>query len=348
MRSCGAGVLARAVEPARHRLVERVDEQRRLAAARDAGDAGEQAERDLGGDVLQIVAARADRRLSMRRGSRLAALGGIAIARSPVRYWPVSEAGLAMISAGVPCATIAAAVHAGARADVDHVVGGADRVLVVLDHDHRVAEVAQALERLEQPRVVALVQADRRLVEHVEHAGQARADLRGEPDALALAARQRAGGARQGQIVEPDVDQEAQPLADLLEDAAGDLVLLGGRAAPAARRTMRRRADRQLGHLADVQPADLDRQRLGLEPVAVAGLARAVGRVALEISSRAQSLSVSRQRRSRLAITPSNGLLRLVGAQPVVVGEADRLVARAVQDRVLRLLRAGPSTGVEA
>ena len=120
-----------------------------------------------------------------------------------------------------------AAVHAGAGADVDHVVGGADGVLVVLDHDHGVAEVAQPPQRFQEPGVVALVQADRGLVEHVEHAGEAGADLRGEADALALAARQRAGGARQGQIVEPDVDQEFEPLADLLEDAAGDLVLLG-------------------------------------------------------------------------------------------------------------------------
>ena len=66
----------------------------------------------------------------------------------------------------------------------------------MLDHDHGVADVAQVLERLEQARVVALVQADRGLVEHVEHAGEAGADLRGEPDALALAARQRAGRAR--------------------------------------------------------------------------------------------------------------------------------------------------------
>ena len=121
-----------------------------------------------------------------------------------------------------------AAVHAGAGPDVDHVVGGADGVLVVLDHDHGVAEVAQAAQRFQQAGVVALVQADRGLVEHVEHAGEAGADLRGEADALALAAGERAGGARQGQIIEPDVDQKFEPLADLLEDAAGDLVLLGG------------------------------------------------------------------------------------------------------------------------
>ncbi len=89
------------------------------------------------------------------------------------------------------------------------------------------AEVAQALQRLEQALVVALVQADRGLVEHVEDTGEARADLGGETDALALAARQGAGAARQRQVIETDVEQEGQPLADLLQDAAGDLRLLG-------------------------------------------------------------------------------------------------------------------------
>ena len=86
-----------------------------------------------------------------------------------------------------------AAVDAGAGADVEHMIGGADGVLVVLDHDHGVAEVAQALERLQEAGVVALVQADRGLVQHIEHAGEAGADLRGEADALALAAGERAG-----------------------------------------------------------------------------------------------------------------------------------------------------------
>ena len=128
--------------------------------------------------------------------------------------------GAAIRSSTWPCGDDVAAVDAGAGADVEHVVGGADGVLVVLDHDHGVAEVAQALQRFEQPRIVALVQADRGLVEHVEHAGQAGADLRGEADALALAAGQRAGGAREREIIEPDVDQEVQPLADFLEHAA--------------------------------------------------------------------------------------------------------------------------------
>ena len=60
----------------------------------------------------------------------------------------------------------------------------------------------------EQPGVVARVQADRRLVEHVEHAGQAAADLAGQADPLALAAGERRRAAGQRQVVEADVDQE--------------------------------------------------------------------------------------------------------------------------------------------
>ena len=156
----------------------------------------------------------------------------------------------------------AAAMDAGAGADIDHVIGGADGVLVVLDHDHGVAEVAQPLQRFQQPRIVALVQADRRLVEHVEHAGQAGADLRGEPDALALAAGQRAGGARERQVIEPDIDQEFQPRADFLEDAHGDFVLLGVELVRQFGEPGGRRADRQIGDFADVLAGDLARTAL--------------------------------------------------------------------------------------
>jgi hypothetical protein len=105
MRSCGAGRVARAVEPARDRLVERVDQERRLAAARDAGDAGEQAERDFGGDVLEIVAARADDR-SMRLGFGGAALGD----RDAVE--------------------LAGEIFAGQRLRVGHDVGGRARATI--------------------------------------------------------------------------------------------------------------------------------------------------------------------------------------------------------------------------
>ena len=70
-----------------------------------------------------------------------------------------------------------AAVLAGAGTDVDDPVALADRLLVVLDDDDRVAEVAQPGERVDQPPVVALVQSDRRFVEHVQRADEAGTDL---------------------------------------------------------------------------------------------------------------------------------------------------------------------------
>ena len=240
MRSCGAGGSLAPLRRARGGLVERVDDQRRFAAARDAGDAGEEPERDRRRHVFQVVAAGAD------DGQLAARLGGAAARRDRDRPLAGQELAGQRIRIGGDLGRRSpgddlAAVHAGAGADVDDIVGGPDRLLVVLDHDHRIAEAAQAPQRVEQPRVVALVQADRRLVEHIEHAGQARADLRGQPDALALAARQRARGARQRQVVEPDVAQEAEPVDDLLQDPAGDLDALVVELGRQALRTSRSR-----------------------------------------------------------------------------------------------------------
>ena len=153
------GGLAGAVDLARDRLVERVDQEGGLAAAGDAGDAGEQAERDFGGDVLQVVAARVDdlQRAALARPAlrdRHHQLAGEVFAGDRFR---VADQVL-----DLALGDDVAAVDAGAGADVEHMVGGADGVLVVLDHDHGVAEVAQPPQRFEEPRVVALVQADAR------------------------------------------------------------------------------------------------------------------------------------------------------------------------------------------
>ena len=51
----------------------------------------------------------------------------------------------------------------------------------------------QPRQRVDQTPVVALVQPDRRLVEHVQRADETGSDLGGQPDALRLAAGQRAG-----------------------------------------------------------------------------------------------------------------------------------------------------------
>ena len=98
----------------------------------------------------------------------------------------------------------------------------------------------------EQLAVVALVQADRRLVEHVEHAGEVRADLRRQPDALPFAARQRRRAAAERQVADADVVEEPQPILDLAQDALGDdRLAIGQLAARRTRRAPRRSAGRR-------------------------------------------------------------------------------------------------------
>ena len=110
-------------------------------------------------------------------------------------------------------------------AHVDHVIGDLDGLLVVLHHDDRVAKITKPHQGPDQALVVALVQADRWLVQHVKHAHQPAADLAGQADPLGFAPRK--GGCRtsQGQIVEPHIEEELHPLADLAEDPVGDHVV---------------------------------------------------------------------------------------------------------------------------
>jgi len=106
-------------------------------------------------------------------------------------------------------------VAARALSQVEDPVRRADGLLVVLDHDHRVAQVADGGERGQEALVVALVQPDGGLVEHVEDALHAAADLAGQADAVGLAAAERGGGPIQRQVADAHRVQEAQAGKDL-------------------------------------------------------------------------------------------------------------------------------------
>ena len=162
----------------------------------------------------------------------------------------------------------AAAVHAGTRPHLDEMVRGADGVLVVLDHDQRIADVAETLERGDHLDVVLGMQADAGLVEHVQHAHQARSNLRGQPDALGLAAGQRAGSTVEIQVVEADPQEQRQPSADFLED-----VPAGVGAAPGRLDGAEKRVELVEVHLPDVvegAAADGEEQPRGAQPGALA------------------------------------------------------------------------------
>ena len=67
------------------------------------------------------------------------------------------------------------------------------------------------------------MQADGGLVEHVEHAAQLRADLRGQANALRFAAGERGGGAVQAEVAEADGEQKIEARGDFGQGAAGDV-----------------------------------------------------------------------------------------------------------------------------
>src|SRR5581483_12314007 len=134
---------------------------------------------------------------------------------------------------------------------------------------------------VQEPPVVPLVETDRRLVQDVEDPDQARPDLGRQPDPLPLAAGERAGRAVERQVLEPDVLEEPQPLADLLEDAARDRLLAlaeGERGEEPGRLLDRQRAD-----LVDRPPADADGQALRPEPPPAAAGTRPLGHEALDL-----------------------------------------------------------------
>ena len=92
---------------------------------------------------------------------------------------------------------------------------------VVLDHQDRVADVAQAFQDFGQPSRVARVQADGGLIEDVERAHQIRAQRRSQLYALRLAARKRGGQPVEREVFEADFVQIFQPRADFLQQFVG-------------------------------------------------------------------------------------------------------------------------------
>ncbi|CAM5594649.1 hypothetical protein SVIOM342S_04537 [Streptomyces violaceorubidus] len=90
-------------------------------------------------------------------------------------------------------------------------VGARDHTHVVLDHDHRVPGVDQAVQLPHQHLDVGRVQTRRRLVEQVQGVAPAPAlQLARQLDALGFPAGQLGRGLAQPQIPQPDVQQRGQ------------------------------------------------------------------------------------------------------------------------------------------
>ena len=226
-RVVGPDRLARAVELAGQRPVEDLRHERALAAARHAGDRHERARAGRAGRrPAGCARGRRGRRAPCRCPCRR--LAGIGHRPLAAQERAGDRARLGEDHLERPVGDDLAAVLARPGPDVHDPVGGPDRLLVVLHDEHGVAEVAQPGQGRDELGVVALVEPDRGLVEDVQDAHQRRPDLGRQADPLGLAARQRHARPVEGQVVQPDVDEEPEPRDDLLEELVGDRPLALG------------------------------------------------------------------------------------------------------------------------
>ena len=152
-------------------------------------------------------------------------------------------------------------------------------VFVVLHHDDRVAQIAQMLQRRDQPLVVPLMQADGGFVEDVENAHEPRSDLGGKAYSLRFAAGKRCGSAFEREVVQAHVHQKPQAGANLFHDGRTyGGIALGKRQTVEESQGIR---GGELADLVDVPAAHRDRQDLGAQAFAGAGGAGNGGEVFL-------------------------------------------------------------------
>ena len=236
-------------------------------------------------------------------------------------------------------------MHPGAGADVDDMVGQPNGVFIMLNHQHGVAEVTQTEQCVQQAAIVALVQADGGLIQHVHHADQAGTNLAGQANALSLAAGQRVGATGQGQVVQPDIDQKTQALADFLEDGPGDLRM-------AAAQVQRCHlllgfAHRGADQLGQATPVDLYMPRRPVQALAVAIRAGLVGEVFGQLLAHRDGIGLAiaalHVRDDPLEpMSPRPGAPALAG-----VGELDGIASAAVEHHLLDVVGQFVERGVQ-
>ena len=207
-----------------------------------------------------------------------------------------------------------AAMLARAGANIHDPVRRPHRVFVVLDDDQRVALIAEPQQGSDQPVIVPLMQPDTRFIENVDDTHQTRTDLRCEADALCLTSGQRRRRPIKRKVIEPDIHEETEPFADLLEDLPRDNLLplrkhqIGGRqlefSPPLCQQRRRRKsraagrqsppiseaieealciAHRHLGHIAEVVSGNRHSKRFRLQSLPLADRARLRAHVPLDL-----------------------------------------------------------------
>ncbi len=108
-----------------------------------------------------------------------------------------------------------ASPHASAGTEVYHVVGRLYGLGVVLDHDNGVAAIAKLTEGVEKHSVVAGMQTDGGLVEHIADPLQVAAELGSKTYSLRFSAGKGRSGPVEPEIAKSDTPQKSQACGKL-------------------------------------------------------------------------------------------------------------------------------------
>src|SRR5579872_6911911 len=76
-----------------------------------------------------------------------------------------------------------------AGSEIDNVIRTTDRLFIMLDDEHRVSQIAQVFQRVQQPVIISMMESDRGLIEYIKHSAQFRSNLRRKSNTLSLSAR---------------------------------------------------------------------------------------------------------------------------------------------------------------
>ena len=210
-----------AVKSRLQRAEQDVVHQRALARAGDTGDGGDDAERNPEIDVLEIVLACAGERepawadatTFKRHGDGFRAGEILSGERTLARagQWPGEDDTSAALAAPRP--------------ELHHEVRRANRLQVVLHDEHGVAGLAETRQQSQQPRHVARMEADGRLIEDIKGVHELRAERVGESDALRFTTGERARRSIEREIIEAHVAEELYAVARFLEHVGRDATL---------------------------------------------------------------------------------------------------------------------------
>src|SRR5712692_7663224 len=171
----GGGWFVGAVELLCERAIKNVVDERGFAGAGNAGDDDEHAERQRDINFLEIVRAGTEDLDGF--AVEAAALFGDGDSCRAAEILPGERFGSGFDLLRLAVGDEVAAGVARAGAEVDDEIGATDGVLVVLDDENGVAEIAKMFERAKKARVVAGVEPNAGFIENVENAAKARSDF---------------------------------------------------------------------------------------------------------------------------------------------------------------------------